>query len=176
MQEKSQNLSLFGEPIDPSSEVMRMSLDIKKPSEFFWVRKIRGVDISKCCAECFIGESDTRLYHGTVKNQTPRKIDLDIEPNKNYIAYYLCGLSKGYKYNFNTHVAFIYRPGETLRVKSPQINLEIINAHRVDFQNMKYTPNPLGYFSKRQQICRNWIFANFIRDGKLHEYAESLPF
>jgi hypothetical protein len=75
---------------------MRLTLHIKKPSAFFWLRKIRGVDINKCCAECFIGEKESRMYHESKYNKEPLMIELEIKPSQRYVAYYLCGMSLGY--------------------------------------------------------------------------------
>ena len=161
-----EQVTLFGEVVE-STGTMKISLNIKRPSEFFWVRKIRGVDISQCCAKCFIGESDTRMYHATTNGQTPRSVEMEVKPGAQYVAYYLCGLSKNYFYQNNTHVAFVYAPGEMLRVETSQIELTISNARQVDFQ--KYVPKPEGVYNQRQRTCRNWIFANYIRDGLLQQ-------
>jgi hypothetical protein len=150
-----------------NSQIMQISLEIKQPSQFFWVRKIRSVDISRCCAKCFIGESDTRLYHGTAYGQTPRFIKLEIEPAEKYVAYYLCGLSAGFKYEKNTHLAFIHAPGERVHVESEQMEVTIENTRWIDFEGADYTPNPRGEYTDEQRMCRNWIFANFIRDGMI---------
>ena len=45
---------------------MHLTLEVKRYHEFFWLRDIRGVDISKCCAECFLGGKDNRVYYGTL--------------------------------------------------------------------------------------------------------------
>ena len=154
---------------------MKIFLDIKVPSEFFWVRKIRDVNISKCCAECFIGDSDTRMYHSTKQRQTPQYIELEIEPAERYVAYYLCGLAKNYYYQNNTHIAFINAPGEVLRLETSQINVTISNARRIDFEGEGYIPNPEGEYTKRQRTCRNWVFANYVRDKMQEQLTSTLP-
>jgi len=148
-----------------NTNIMRISLDIKKPSEFFWLRKIRAVNIQQCCAKCFIGQSDVRMFHGTKHGQTPRFIELDIEALKKYVAYYLCGLSRHYNYAKNTHLAFIHAPFEAVFADSDQIEARITNARRIDFEG--YTPDPPGEYTEYQRACRNWIFANFLQDGML---------
>lgn len=143
---------------------MRLILDVKRYHEFFWLRDIRAVNFYKCCAECFIGNRDSRVYWGTLHKQTAH-IDIDVEESKNAVAYYLCGLSAGFNWFQNTHVAFVPAPGETIRIDNANINLTITDARQIEFEN--YKPNPRGYFTKRQRTCRNWIFANFINDGML---------
>ena len=144
---------------------MKMSLDIKKPSQFFWLCKIRDVDISRCCKKCFCGESEGQMYHGTAHGQTPRFIELEVKPAEKYVAYYLCGLSRGFVYENNTHVAFLHAPGELLQVDTAQIELKITNARRIDFEG--YKPDPPGEYTEEQRKCRNWIFANYVRDGMI---------
>lgn len=147
---------------------MSVKLDIKRPSEFFWLAKIKGVDISQCCKKCFIGGSESRLFHDT-RSRGPLKIELDVQPHPKFTAYYLCGLSKGYVHELNTHLAFVHMPGESLHYETPQVEVAITDARRIEFEH--YVPNPLGNFTDWQRKCRNWIFANFLRDGMLAEQA-----
>jgi hypothetical protein len=144
--------------------MMNMKLVIKNPCEFFWLRKIQDVDISQCCMKCFPGVSDNRVYHAS--RNAPTTINIDIDENAGLVpplAYYLCGLSKGYNYSKNTHIAFNPFPGETLHYEDEQIILDIVGARQIDFK--WYVPNPDGAFTQRQRTCRNWIFANYIKDG-----------
>ena len=154
---------------------MDIFLKIKKPSEFFWVRRIKNVDISRCCAKCFIGDSDTRLYHATAKGQTPRTVELELIPDDKYVAYYLCGLAKNFHYPDNTHIAFVYAPGETLQVETSQVEVTISNASRIDFEHEGYVPNPMGSYTEQQRVCRNWIFANYILEKMLNKKVGDEP-
>ena len=143
---------------------MKMHLEIKKPCEFFWLRRIEAVDISQCCMKCFPGVSDNRVY--AASKSAPTVIDLEIEQSDSLIpplAYYLCGLAKNWEYAKNTHVAFNPSVGDTVDVETDQIKLIITDAKQIHFEN--YKPNPEGVFTKRQRTCRNWIFANYIKDG-----------
>lgn len=145
---------------------MHLTLEVKKYHEFFWLRDIQQVDITKCCAECFIGGRDGRVYWGTLHKQNA-VIDIEVNEHPKAVAYYLCGLSAGYNWYQNTHVAFVPAPGETVFIDNANIRLTITDSKRIDFAD--YKPNPPGYFTKRQRTCRNWIFANYILDGKLKE-------
>ena len=73
---------------------MHLTLEVKRYHEFFWLRDIQAVNIYKCCAECFIGNRDSRVYHGTL-HQPHALIDIDVKENPKAVAYYLCGLSGG---------------------------------------------------------------------------------
>jgi len=143
---------------------MRLKLEVKRYHEFFWLRDIRAVDIHKCCAECFIGARDSRVYHGTL-HKAQAVIDIEVNESPKAVAYYLCGLSAGFDWYQNTHVAFVPAPGETVYIDNDNIRLEITDAKRIDFEN--YRPNPRGYFTYWRRRCRNWIFANYINDGML---------
>ncbi len=71
---------------------MHLTLEVKRYHEFFWLRDIRKVNIYKCCAECFIGGKDNRVYYGTLSRQNAL-IDIDVIEHPKAVAYYLCGLS-----------------------------------------------------------------------------------
>lgn len=145
---------------------MHLTLDIKKYHEFFWLRSIRQVNIYKCCAECFIGNRDGRVYWNTLRRMTAH-IDIEVDYDPKAVAYYLCGLSAGYVWEKNTHIAFVPDPESEISVDNEDIRAQITGARRIDFE--QYRPNPRGYFTPRQRRCRNWIFANYINDGMLRE-------
>ena len=144
---------------------MHMTLEVKRYHEFFWLREIHAVNIYECCAQCFIGKRFNNVYHETLRKMHAF-IDMEILPDPLAKAYYLCGLSAGYDYSQNTHVAFIPAKGEKLQIVDQNIRLRITDAREIRFQN--YVPHPQhGYFTDRQRRCRNWIFANYINDGML---------
>lgn len=143
---------------------MHLTLEVKRYHEFFWLRDIQQVNIKECCAACFIGGRDSRVYYGTLRKLTAF-IDIDVKENPKAVAYYLCGLSRGYNWFQNTHVAFVPAQGEIVEIENDNIKLRITDARRIHFED--YKPYPIGYFTQRQRTCRNWIFANFVRDGML---------
>ena len=143
---------------------MHLTLYVKRYHEFFWLRDIRAVDITQCCAKCFHGRRDSRVFHQTY-HRAGETVDIDVCQSDKALAYYLCGLSAGFDWYQNTHVAFNPAPGELIEIDNPNIHLTITDAKRINFSN--YKPNPSGYFTQAQRTCRNWIFANYIRDGML---------
>lgn len=108
---------------------MRLTLDVKRYHEFFWLRSIQQVNIYRCCAECFIGQRDNRVYHGTL-HRANAHIDIEINDDPKAVAYYLCGLSAGYNWHQNTHIAFVPAPGETVEVDNANIHVTITDARR----------------------------------------------
>ena len=141
---------------------MKLTLEIKQKCNFFWLRGIHNVRIDKCCAKCFIGDKFNYVYEQTLYKDKAL-VELDIVPDKKVKAYYLCGLSRGWVYENNTHVAFVPCDGETISIENDRIKLTITDAREIHFQD--YKPNPVGEFTDEQRSCRNWIFANYIRDG-----------
>ena len=49
---------------------MHLRLELKKRCELFWLKDIRDVDISQCCAKCFIGQKDNRVYYASSVSTT----------------------------------------------------------------------------------------------------------
>lgn len=140
---------------------MRLRLELRKKCNFFWLRDIRDVDIETCCAKCFIGAKDNRVYYGTL-HKSDAVVDILVNQHPKAKAYYLCGLSEGFVWALNTHVAFVPDRSSEIHIETDRFLLDITNARRINFWD--YTPNPPGYYSQ-QRTCRNWIFANYIKDG-----------
>ena len=141
---------------------MKLVLEIKQKCSFFWLRGIRKVRIDKCCAKCFTADTFDEVFENT-RFKEKALVSIDIQPNNFVKAYYLCGLSRGFKYEHNTHVVFVPHNNRTISISNDRINLTIENARMIDFE--KYTPSPEGEFTEQQRTCRNWIFANYILDG-----------
>lgn len=141
---------------------MHLHLEILKKCNFFWLRDICNVDITQCCAKCFIGGKDNRVYYGTL-HKSSAVVDIDVKQNPAAKAYYLCGLSEGFVWELNTHVAFVPDRNSEIHIENDRIKLDITNARRIHFWD--YVPNPPGNFTKSQRTCRNWIFANYLKDG-----------
>jgi hypothetical protein len=141
---------------------MHLRLEIRKKCNFFWLRDIRDVDISQCCAKCFIGEKDNRVYYGTLQKSSA-VVDIIVKQSPRAKAYYLCGLSEGFVWELNTHVAFVPDSNSEIHIDNDRIKLDITNARRIHFWD--YVPNPPGIYTKQQRTCRNWIFANYLKDG-----------
>ena len=145
---------------------MRLTLEIKQKCSWFWLRTIHKVRIDKCCTGCFIGKKDNRVYNAT-KFKSYALVSIEIENDPEAVAYYLCGISKGMRWEDNTHIAFLPKFGGRIEVNNDKIGLIITDALEIKFQH--YQPNPKGEFTRQQRTCRNWIFANYVRDGMLDQ-------
>lgn len=125
---------------------------------FFWIKAIQGVDLSKCCAKCFLGPYSKGIEFG--KHNIDHQ-DYLLENEAKY--YYMCGVFKGQNYHRNTHIAFQYRKGSQFEVFQNDIKCIILDAELITInkpQNAKGSPSQLK--------CRNWWFANQIR----HQFVE----
>lgn len=130
---------------------MHLHLEILKKCNFFWLRDIRNVDISQCCAKCFIGDKDNRVYYGTL-HKSNAVVDIIVKQHPHAKAYYLCGLSDGFVWELNTLVAFVPERNSEVRLKNDRIKLHITNAR----------PHPL------LGLCAE-------PSGELHQRAAVLP-
>lgn len=142
---------------------MKLTLEIKKKCSFFWLRGIRSARIDTCCAKCFSGIKFNEVYQKTLYKSSA-VVNVDIKPDSTVKAYYLCGLSRGFKYDDNTHVAFVPCPGQNIELENENIKLLITDAREIHFQS--YKPNPVGEYTYEQRTCRNWIFANYLLDNQ----------
>ena len=142
--------------------MIRLTLDIKKKCSFFWLRGINNARIDKCCAKCFSGIKFNEVYEQTYFKDKAH-VELSLLPDVRVKAYYLCGLSHGFRYDDNTHVAFVPDEEKNIVIDNDKIHLEITGAREIHFQD--YKPNPVGNFTVEQRACRNWIFANYLLDG-----------
>ena len=110
----------------------------------------------------YIGPKDNRVYYGTL-HKSQAVVDITVQRCPDAKAYYLCGLSDGFNWALNTHVAFVPDLNSSIHIVTDRYVLDITNARRIHFWD--YTPNPPGEFTQAQRTCRNWIFANYIKDG-----------
>ena len=106
---------------------MKLTLEIKKKCNFFWLRGIRRARIDKCCAQCFIGEAYHEIFEGT-RYKDKALVEFDIPCDATIKAYYLCGLSRGFRYDDNTHVAFVPCDGQNIEIENDKIRLVITDA------------------------------------------------
>ena len=143
---------------------MKVVLDVKQKCNWFWLRGIRNARIDKCCVQCFNADAFHEVYEAT-HHKDKAHVELDLIPNPKYKAYYLCGISPGSKYEKNTHIAFVPCEGQNVDVDDDRMHFTVTDARRIDFQG--YEPHPEGEFTPQQRRCRNWIFANYLLDGKL---------
>ena len=105
---------------------------------YLWLKTVTGVDLSKHCAKCLIGDY----------------IKFDSVNELKNITHYLCGVYKGWNYNKNLHVAFTYEKGNTMIIKEKNIIIEIENAVRINIKPMQKNEIKTKEGSKKEFYIR----------------------
>ena len=73
---------------------MKFTLEVKKKCSWFWLRGIKGARIDKCCVHCFKAIRFDEVYKQTYFKEHAL-VELDVIPDEQVKAYYLCGISRG---------------------------------------------------------------------------------
>jgi len=139
---------------------VKIDLQVKHGYKFFWLKGISKAQIDKCRAECFTGENYPTVYNNT-RREGKSSVSLNIAPLKHIKAFYLCGVSS--RYEDNVHIAFVPEKGSSFSIENSRYRVNVTNAREIHFQS--YKPNPDGEYTDEQRSCRNWIFANYLKDG-----------
>lgn len=122
--------------------------------EYVWLKTVVGVDLSQHCTKCLIGEFNKVFW------KDPKELHDLVLPDK---IHYMCGLSKGFAWSNNFHLAFRPKAGQTVQVNEMGIEVVIEDAERLPI-NAKYIIKRTG--NKAFDTCRNWQFANYLQQWK----------
>lgn len=131
-------------------------LEVYGQFRYLWMKYVQGFNLANHCAGCLVGE-----YEPNVSVNLMRLDDFKLNRYPaNY--FYLCGVSKPYKWENNFHLAFRYKEGSTISVKNNGIFIEIENAEQIIIQNLgvdMYSKLTQYGHKKEFRTCRNWQFA-----------------
>jgi len=123
--------------------------------EYLWLKTVRDVDLTQHCAKCLIGEY--------IKYETVKELE--------NITHYLCGVYKGWNYDKNLHIAFTYKKGSIMTVKEKNIFIEVEDAIRINIKPLQKNEIKTKEGNKKEfYSCRNWQFANQIKQPKNNCY------
>lgn len=140
------------------------SLDVTKPFKYLWLKNVKGVDLSVHCAKCLVGEYDKH-----VSNRIYSLGNYEIENG----IYYLCGVSKPYKWENNFHLAFEYSENASIVYKDNGISVVIENAKRLPINTDYIDETNMHAHKPAYNTCRNWQFANYLnKTGKVKNVKE----
>lgn len=131
-------------------------LEIYGDFRYLWMKYVNAFNLTTHCAGCLVGE-----YEPNVSPNLMRLDDFKLNRfNAEY--YYLCGVSKPYKWENNFHLAFKYKQGSSIQVKRNGIFIKIQDAEEIIIQNLgveKYSSLTQNGHKKEFRTCRNWQFA-----------------
>ncbi len=126
----------------------------KHTYRILWLRYVTGIDLSKHCAPCLLGDYDERVAWWA--KALPR---MDLKPAP---FYYLCGVELHYRWALNLHLAFIEKEGSIIEIDDDFIDCRIVNAERIPITNEFINWNLPQAQKKSFNTCRNWWFANWL--------------
>lgn len=135
---------------------MKITYIIKsKPFKYLWLKKIEGIDLSKHCAQCLLGQ-----YNEEVSADLTAMADIHLSDG----IYYLCGVAFPFCYENNFHLAFTNCEGSEINYSCNGIEVKIENAKALPIDSSYVNKMlPKAKF-KSYYTCRNWQFANYLHE------------
>lgn len=132
-----------------------LSLKVKRPFRYLWLKSVVDVDLNNHCAKCLIGE-----YNDKINGHEKEFLNILLEDK----IHYLCGVAYPFNYDDNFHLAFKPSKNNILKISDKGIDIEINNAKALPIST-EYIDNnhPKSNF-KSYYTCRNWQFANYFND------------
>lgn len=131
-----------------------IKLEVAANFRYIWLKYVNDVDLNQHCAKCLIGPYSTKIQH-TTRYETNIHLD-EAEPK----YYYLCGVSRPYKWLNNFHLAFRYKKGFAIEAEGNGILIIIKDAEEIKFSSEDINPSDPNYKNKLFFTCRNWQFAH----------------
>lgn len=136
-------------------------MDISGRFNYLWLKYVTGVNLNVHCAKCLRGNYSS--YVNPAANNLEELV-LDEHDGK---YFYLCGVSKPYKWINNFHLAFIYKPGSVIKAERNGISITIRDAEEITIK-----PVPAGFEHRNKDnpsfyTCRNWQFGVMISSREI---------
>lgn len=132
---------------------------------YLWLKYIDGFELQNHCAKCLLGHYSNIFEYGKkVQYVADRKLD---EFTSKLNLYYLCGVTRPYKWVNNLHVAFRYKKGSIIDYTFNKTHVRIKDAEQINIKQLDYRGVLHGNESA-YNTCRNWRFAFQMT----HEYGK----
>lgn len=128
------------------------SIMVKGDFKYLWLKSVEDVDLSKHCARCLSGVYDDRV-NAKLKEAHDLELDGDV--------YYLCGVSRPYKWENNFHLAFRRKNSSNIECSDNGVSVVIEGAERLPIDDKYNNPSDSHYRTESYSTCRNWQFANY---------------
>lgn len=115
---------------------------------YLWLKAIKGFNLDNHCARALTGPYEPR-------DNMAAGVEL-----KDSKVYYLCGVSKPYRWDENFHLAFQHKPGHILHINEKGLEVVIRDAEQIIFPALSKgeATHPKGD-QREFYTCRNWQFA-----------------
>ena len=121
---------------------------------YFWLKNVRGVDLSQHCAKCLVGSFDGRISsRGNVFSNIELTGGL----------YYLCGVSYPYVWSNNFHLAFMEKKGSKIDISRNGVSCQINDAVELPIVPSKIMR--INSLDPHFSTCRNWQFACWLAEN-----------
>ena len=132
-------------------------LELKKTYRIEWLRYITGVNLSEHCMKAFLGTNDPRI-------KGYKREYYDINLKEGFLYYYFCAVHEDWIWKNNVHIAFREKTGSRIIIDNERVNCLIENAEGIPIYNTSIDPNHPQAYNKLFNTCRNWMFANMIKN------------
>ncbi|MFE2346059.1 hypothetical protein [Kitasatospora cineracea] len=121
-----------------------------------WLKYITGADLSRHCAVSLHGR------YSRAVDETITTVTVDLNEFPHAIAWYLCGVTKPYRWEDNPHLALEAAPGHTQTLAVQDLTVHLDGVRPIPITN-EHIPNDdpraaVAVFG----TCRNWWFANYL--------------
>jgi len=133
--------------------------------KYLWLKYVVDADLSQHCQKSLVGIRSRKFSKGAKYGYADKPPILLDETANSPFAYYICGVSEPYRWDYNFHLAFKFVPQSTCEVKTAREHFILDHAERIDIENLERfidrgDPN---YGNTEFRTCRNWIFANYVQ-------------
>lgn len=120
---------------------------------YFWGKYVTGVNLNNHCAKSLIGTYTTKF------NSDTKKLNDIVLDEADSDIFYICGVSKPYRYNRNFHLALRKSIGKKVSYCKNGITIKVLNAEILPIVfDVKECQHPKAA-AKEFATCRNWQFA-----------------
>lgn len=139
-------------------DIIIKKFESKRQWLYLWGKYVTGVNLEVHCAKSILG-----YYSKKIDKNLASINDLKLnEYNSN--IFYLCGVSRPYKWLENFHLAIRYKEGNNITISRNGLYLEIENAEELPIIFDIDKCNHKNKYNKNFATCRNWQFANIYKD------------
>lgn len=121
---------------------------------YLWMKYINGFDLNVHCARCLLGEYSKIFPYG----KAVRYLNNEVLNEYGAKYYYICGVTKPYRWKDNLHIAFRYKEGSGFIYNDGRTRLVMDNAEQIIIREQKEYRIQFGDLAA-YNTCRNWRFA-----------------